>query len=248
MPIQVTCPGCLARFSVSDKYAGKKGPCPKCKKEITVPEKSQEVVIHAPEPTGPKDSKGVSVLKPIKRAEFKLSTLQKGLAIGITAGAILLAVAGRFAFDTIPWWYAALGVLALAYPSAWAGYTFLKDDELGGYLGQELTIRLGACAGIFALTWGLYWLLGYYLGNKSIADIDTVTFAILLALMTVAGTFGSLGSLELEFGQSFLHYMLYLAATILLALVAGVELAEPFSGGSTKNPHGIPNIKIPANY
>ena len=38
-----------------------------------VPDKSQEVVILAPE-IGPKDSKGVSVLKPLKRAEFKLST------------------------------------------------------------------------------------------------------------------------------------------------------------------------------
>ena len=72
MPIQVTCPGCLSRFTVSDKYAGKKGPCPKCKKEIMVPDKAQEVVIHAPEVSGPKDSKGVAVLKPIKRGEFRV--------------------------------------------------------------------------------------------------------------------------------------------------------------------------------
>ena len=49
MPINVTCPGCLKRFSVADKFAGKKGPCPKCKKIITIPKKEDEVVIHAPE-------------------------------------------------------------------------------------------------------------------------------------------------------------------------------------------------------
>jgi hypothetical protein len=37
MPIQVTCPGCKAQFNVSEKFAGKKGPCPKCKAVITIP-------------------------------------------------------------------------------------------------------------------------------------------------------------------------------------------------------------------
>ena len=45
MAIQVTCSGCHARFKVSDKYAGRKGPCPKCKAEITVPDADEEVVI-----------------------------------------------------------------------------------------------------------------------------------------------------------------------------------------------------------
>ncbi|MEC8508925.1 MAG: MJ0042-type zinc finger domain-containing protein, partial [Planctomycetota bacterium] len=34
MSIRVTCPGCHARFNVSDQFAGKSGPCPKCKKTI----------------------------------------------------------------------------------------------------------------------------------------------------------------------------------------------------------------------
>ena len=45
MPIQVTCPKCFTRFSVSEKFAGKKGPCPKCKSEITVPDVGEEVVV-----------------------------------------------------------------------------------------------------------------------------------------------------------------------------------------------------------
>lgn len=249
MPIQVTCPGCLARFSVSEKYAGKKGPCPKCKKEIVVPDKSQEVVIHAPETAAPKDSKGVSVLKPIKRTEFKLSTLQIVIGASIAVFALVMAIVGRFAFTQLPWWYLATGAVILSYPVAWAGYAFLRDDELGGYMGKELTLRVASCAGVFSVTWGLYWFLAYYLGNKTLADIDGISFAIFLAIMIVVGTFASLLSLELEFAQSLLHYVLYLGITFVLALLAGTTLAEPLSGAPKKKKMydipGLPDVALP---
>ena len=85
MPISVVCPSCKARFSVSEKFAGKKGPCPKCKTVITVPEAvAEEVKIHEPEQfaSGGKDSKGRAVLKPILREETKL---QPTVAAGIVA-------------------------------------------------------------------------------------------------------------------------------------------------------------------
>ncbi len=72
MPISVVCPGCKARFSVSEKFAGKKGPCPKCKTVVTVPDApAAEVKIHVPEEyaSGGKDSKGRAVGKPIPRSE-----------------------------------------------------------------------------------------------------------------------------------------------------------------------------------
>lgn len=37
MPIAVSCPSCKTKFTVSDKFAGKQGPCPKCKAPITIP-------------------------------------------------------------------------------------------------------------------------------------------------------------------------------------------------------------------
>ena len=68
MPIKVICPGCTKRFTVSEKFAGQKGPCPHCKAEIKIPEVAEEeVVIHAPENFGPKDAGGRAVLKPIER-------------------------------------------------------------------------------------------------------------------------------------------------------------------------------------
>ena len=76
MPISVVCSGCQARFNVSEKFAGKQGPCPKCKKVITIPDApAEEVTIHAPEAYahGGKDSKGRPTLKPIARVKTKLS-------------------------------------------------------------------------------------------------------------------------------------------------------------------------------
>lgn len=240
MPIPVTCPGCLARFSVSDKFAGKQGPCPKCKQVITVPDKSQEVIIHAPETSGPKDSRGRPVLKPLRRIEFDPSTWQIALASSVAAVCLIGAITLRVMAQSPPTWILVIASIALAYPLASMGYTFFKDDELGGYIGNERWIRLGVCAAAFAGTWGLYTLLAYYFGNKTLADVETLQMAIFLALMFGLGIAVSVGACELEVGQSFLHYSIYFVATLLLALIAGVELAQPLSSQSRTDAYGIP--------
>ena len=93
MPIPVTCPKCHTRFKVSEKFAGQKGPCPKCKEVILVPKLEDEVVISAPV-AGPKDGKGRQILKPIKRKENKFSTIQLiamiGSVIAFLTGAVLV--------------------------------------------------------------------------------------------------------------------------------------------------------------
>lgn len=98
MAIDITCAGCKTRFQVSDKFAGKQGPCPKCKAIITVPAKKDEVVIHAPEMSGPKDSKGQLVLKPIFRQEARISSLQIGAIVGSVVFTLVLALLLRLAF------------------------------------------------------------------------------------------------------------------------------------------------------
>src|ERR1700676_3897712 len=85
MPISIVCPGCLARFQVNDKFAGKQGPCPKCKTLIAIP--AAEVRIHAPaESGGVKDKTGRPVTKPISRSEARLSP---NAIIAIAAGVLL---------------------------------------------------------------------------------------------------------------------------------------------------------------
>jgi hypothetical protein len=55
MPIQVVCPSCKTSFKVSDQFAGKQGPCPKCKAPIRIPK--PEVASAAP-PAAPAKQEG----------------------------------------------------------------------------------------------------------------------------------------------------------------------------------------------
>ena len=91
MSIIVVCQNCLQRFKVSDKFAGKKGPCPKCKTILRVPLKEEEVKVHSAEETqqGPRGKSGELVLKPIAREKTQLG---KGTWIAIGAGVVALPV------------------------------------------------------------------------------------------------------------------------------------------------------------
>jgi hypothetical protein len=98
MPIQVTCSGCKATFNVSEKYAGRQGPCPKCKAVITIPKleaakKVEEVKIAAPEEAagGAKTAAGRPVLKPIERRDAKLSPVIAGAILGVIVVAFVAA-------------------------------------------------------------------------------------------------------------------------------------------------------------
>src|SRR5688500_18302248 len=98
MAIDVTCAACKTRFQVSEKFAGKSGPCPKCKATIKIPDKKDEVVIHAPEEAGMKTKTGQPIFKPILRKEVRLSTLQIVAIVGSVLGVLLATIVFRIAF------------------------------------------------------------------------------------------------------------------------------------------------------
>jgi hypothetical protein len=226
MPIQVTCPNCLKRFQVSDKFAGKTGPCPSCKKQIKVPDASEEVIIHAPDDGVPKDSQGVSVLKPLKRTETDVT--KKGILI--TSGAILLALAGavglRMSGDTIPVYIQALGAFFLAPPLIWAGYSFVRDSELEPYVGSELRNRVLMLSGIFAALWLLYaFVPNYVLDLDSPSEMNFLAFGLILAIMIGLGALASAATFELEFVNGLTHAGLYFIVAVMLALISGLKLA-----------------------
>src|SRR5947207_2865914 len=161
MPIQVTCPGCMKRFAVADKFAGQKGPCPKCKVIITIPKKEDEVIIHAPDhsETGAVDASGRNVLKAYKRKDTRFQPLIFTAVIGAVLVALLVALVIRSA-GSPELWLKALAAIVLGPPLAWAGYTFLRDPELEAHQGTGLMIRSMACGLVYALLWGLFWFLG----------------------------------------------------------------------------------------
>lgn len=230
MPIPVTCPSCLTRFSVSEKFAGKSGPCPKCQKTIKIPDKSEEVVIHAPEESGPKDSKGQAVLKPLRRKEVSLS-LPMMLAAGLGTLVVFgVALGLRLSGDEPPTALLAISTILLAMPIAVVGYWFLHDDELQGYTGQQLWMRGGICAVGFAASWAIYAFVPVYVNSRSsMAEISGAEMALFIAIMIGMGTFVSVAAMELELLQGLQHYMFYFGITFLLAWLAGTQLAEPLS-------------------
>jgi hypothetical protein len=223
MAIDVTCTGCKTRFQVSEKFAGKKGPCPKCKTIITIPAKKDEVVIHAPEVTGPKDSKGKAVSQPIFREEVRLSRPVIIGIVGAVLGVLLVAFMLRLAFPggKVPEVITIVGAFLLAPPLAFAGYTFLRDDELAPHRGQTLLLRLIAPSLVYPLIWGLYWLIVSYL------QIDLPPGLIFMSAVTPAaiaiGAVTAQASLDLELGQGALHYALYLTTTVILRLIMGMN-------------------------
>ena len=217
MTIQVVCPGCKKRFSVDDKFAGKQGPCPKCKAVIKVPEKTDEVVVHEPERFGPKGKKGRAVLKPIERTETKFSPVVAGVAAGTSLLVLLIAVVFR---DRAPTGLLVLGAVLLAPPLVWAGYAFLRDDEFEPFVGRELWIRIGACSLVYALLWALVPLIAGY--GLQLDQLELVHMAFLAPVLIGLGAFTAYASLDFDFGMGAMHYGLYLSVTVLLRLVLGL--------------------------
>src|SRR5262245_17631358 len=226
MAIDVTCPACHTRFQVSEKFAGKSGPCPKCKNIIKVPEKKDEVVIHAPEVAGPKDSKGVAVLKPIGRQDVRLTTTQIIAIVGSVVVVLIFAVALRTQSKDVQKLAAMLGSILLGPPLAFAGYTFMRDDELEPYRGKEVLLRSLACGLAFAAIWGAYWLIfAYWFNFKPLpsGEPNWTAVGIAVPIMVAIGSFAAQASFELELMMGSLLYALYLISTVLLRFIMGMD-------------------------
>jgi hypothetical protein len=265
MAIDVTCAACKTRFQVSDKFAGKQGPCPKCKAVITVPSKKDEVVIHVPEGSGPKDSKGQLVLKPIARKETRLTSINIGIIVGSVILVLMVSLALRVTYRkelqpptttvgangglpktkvgtpagtdkkatakndkktaaaeiVVPsalQFILALGSILLAPAIAFAGYTFLRNDELEPYRGQALWMRLAIFALAYPALWGIYWGVFAYLG----VNPPLMALAMIIPLLILGGAFIAHVTLDIEYGAALLHCCMYLSATVLLRLIIGL--------------------------
>jgi hypothetical protein len=220
MSISVTCPGCLKRFQVNDKFAGKSGPCPSCKKIIKVPDKSEEVVVHAPEAFehGGRGIDGKLALKPIDREETKITPLM----IALIAGAVVLIFIGAFVGNKAGLFkdsiiFSAIGLLLISPPAALAAYSFLRNDELEPFRGTALYIRSLICGAAYLILWGVF---SYALHRVN--PEDYLMWGVLVVPFLIAGTAAAWASLDLEPGNAFCHYAFYLIVTVVLRCVAGM--------------------------
>lgn len=226
MSIPVVCPGCLKSFSVSDKFAGKTGPCPSCKTVISIPEKKDEVVVHAPEQFGPKGTSGQAVLKPIEREVVKFSKVAIATTIALAILIPLIAVALRFSglLETSPLRQIVLGVgaLLIAPPVVLLGYTFLRDEELEGYQGQPLMMRVAICSVIYAVLWGVFLYVVRMLGFEGAPELPHLVY--LIPLLAVPGAITAMATLDLDATLATVHYGFYLGVSVLLRMIMGLGL------------------------
>jgi len=220
MSILVVCPGCKKSFQVKDQFAGKSGPCPKCKATIHVPKKSEEVKVHGGEQfsRGGRDAAGQLVLKPIARKQVRFEPAATAVAAG--AAVCLLAVtwaAGHLIQSPLAVW--AIGVL-ISPVLVVAAYAFLRDDELEPYRGLPLVIRSAACAAAYVVLWALFAYVRAVVGPGEI-----YSWIVIAAPFVVAGSLAAWLSLDLDPTNGFFHYAFYLLVTIVLAWVGGLGWA-----------------------
>ena len=230
MSISVVCPGCQARFSVSDKHAGKKGACPKCKVIITVPEQSdEEIKIHVPEQfaSAGKDSKGRAVSKPIARVETKVKPVAVVSIVGASIMVLVLAFVFRGLQNKVPIVIAGLAVIST--PLVVAAYTFLRDDALEPYRGRALIIRAVLCALVYALLWAAYWPLPAY----GILTGEPWQWVFVAPVFIAVGAGAAFATLDLDFGSAAMHYCFYVLVCLLLRFALGMPPLWAVPVGST---------------
>lgn len=225
MAISVTCPNCRARFQVSEKFAGQTGPCPKCKQSIRVPDKTEEVVIHAPDNFGPKDASGRATLKPLEREDTAASPV---MIAGIVAACVVILVVaffvGRGYSDSeagVPPLLLGVGAALLGPPLAVAGYGLLRDSELEPHRGASLWIRATICGLVYAALWGAYYVVKWQLFEGELEMFHLVFIGPALA---AAGGVAGMASMELDYTNGVMHYALYLLVTGLLRLLMGMPV------------------------
>lgn len=223
MSIRVTCNKCHTRFNVSEKFAGKEGPCPKCKAKIRVPMPADEIRIEAPKTKGPTDTEGRAIVDPILRKDTVLSTVQIVLLVAGMIGFLALAFGMRYAvsdwMSTLGWVVLGVGAFLMAVPLIFITYHIIRDNELQPFSGFELWKRIAICSVVFAASWVALPAAAYVFNGQ----FPEVSWVLASLIMFAAGAVASMGSFEFEWLLGVVHYGLYFAVGIVARVLAGLD-------------------------
>jgi hypothetical protein len=222
MPIPVICPGCKARFNVSDQFAGRTGPCPKCKAPIKIPTPAaRSVTIHEPDaPVASSAGTGKAPTAPLKRRDKPVRVLALvWAAVGAVAcmgvAAVLPLVFPPNGKDsTIPPWLLLAGAFAVAVPSVMLGYAAVRNRELEPWRGSAFAKRALACAAVYASLWGLRGLL------PPDQTAEMWNWFYLGPLFVAAGGLAAFATLDLDWGSAMVHFSFYVLFSALLRSLA----------------------------
>ena len=225
MSIIVVCQACRTSFKVNEKFAGKKGPCPKCKETITIPALDQQVQVHdsVHSEASARGAGGQLVLEPVGRDKVEFTPLLVGGIVGSVAGVFLAAYILGYLFqdeanDAMRAIVATCGTIVISPILVIAGYTFMRDSELAPYRGTSLWIRASICAAVYAAGW----LAFSYVPTEWKVELWMWTF--LAPPFLVAGATAAFASLDLTVSNATLHYCFYIVVSAALAYTMGISV------------------------
>ncbi len=233
MAIQVTCAKCFTRFSVSEKFAGQKGPCPKCKAEITIPSANEQVVVHETD-VGPKDKGGRPILKPIFRQEAPITAVHWTIVGSAIFVMLVVAVVARnmFSYADFPLWALAIGSILCSFPMALVGYILLRNPESAFYSGRELWVRVAACAAGFAILW-IMSPLSSFAFSESLMNPSMLSQSIAILFILLAGAGVSLLAFDFDYLFGVAHSVGYIVLCGVMRVLANLPFV-PGLGQGTK--------------
>ena len=238
MPISVVCPGCYTRFQVSDKFAGKKGPCPKCQTIIDIPK--EQVKVHAPDEfaSGGKTVKGRKILQPLTRlnTEFKIQHILWAVG-GMLAVLLLTAILGYLKLGSNI--LGLIGLILIAFPLVYAGQRLLQDaDDLLLLEMPEIRRKCAICAGAYVLLWVCFEFLVSYM------QVDGVFIVIYIAPLVVFSLFVALVVFDFDFARGLFHYLIFFIPVVVLRGLLGLgwiwSAVETISSGNPPPPPPFP--------
>ena len=179
--------------------------------------------------TGPKTKTGESVLKPIRRKEVKLTGVHITLISCLIGLFLVCALVFNFTFadkHLFPSWILWISAIVIGPPICFAGYFLLRDQELAGFIGKELWVRVLICSAIYALLW-----IAMPVGCYTFSD-SYETGSWIFALVIMAGGGAAVGMLcfDVDYLMGLVHYGLYLALCILGRFIAGIGILPGWLG------------------
>jgi len=220
MSILVVCPGCHKSFRVDDKFAGKSGPCPKCKHKIEIPDLKEEVQVHAPKEFegGGRSASGKLITKPVSRQKVRLTPVSIAIivAVSLTIVAVSWAAGGVVAENLI---VRGAALLLVSPVLVWAAYWFLRNEDLEPYQGGSLYLRTAICGAVYAALWGVY---SYVAGIVLSPEPELWQWMFIGPPLLALGAAVPMVSLDLDYGNGFFHYVFYVLITVVLGWLAGM--------------------------
>ncbi|MBQ2620317.1 MAG: hypothetical protein IJF84_03170 [Thermoguttaceae bacterium] len=226
MAITVTCPGCHKKFVVSEKFAGKSGPCKYCKTIIKIPNEvpaAEKVVIHGGDSfsSGGKNAEGKLVLKPLERSVKKFNRVRALLVtIGILGALLATFIVGKTINLNENFLIASAGLCVVTPMIVGGLYPLVKKDEmLESIHGFDFYWRTGVISVVYAGMWGI---LSYLMYTRTLTPQTPTMWAICSIALTLFGIFMCMCFYELEWGNAAFHTLAFICVTLLLRYLAGI--------------------------